>query len=1042
MRITAITLALALVAGAQDRPGRDWFVRPDASGGDGSREKPFADPWQALEKCEAGDAIHVAAGTYTGKMGGGTWALPFDRVRLVGGYDAAFAERDPWKHRTRLHWDKSSKNEPKNARVSSDAKDVVVDGVVIDMRDQNGYVDDACTGRNDRPGQPAMYFGNTATVRNCVIVNPGTTGIDCTPGSTIENNLIVNAMGFGVLVRTSAGAFARMTAVIRRNTIVFSWDPRNPGAGGVDGAAVALRGPATVTENILAHADNNAVYLAHEAGKVSVTKNTFFMNLWSSVKLYVDGRDVVVDHKSMDLLEEVGLRACDGNEVANPELELDAAWMDRFSRRTSAKRGKVEMDDWNKLRQLHGLPLIATGGEAATGVAPAWDLDKALKLLAPRNAAVKAGARVAKLEAKFAGAIAAAPAKAYAKAELAAWYDAPDSVDGRPLEMIVAVGDVANIGSMPATYKQDEIAGVFLYDRAGRGGYVTGFYKKGTSVERACEDMPGGHRGEGVPDRLHLVRGIAYNVRSVPKGAFFIESIERYEPEVVIGAKRPPGRDWFVRAGATGGDGSRDRPFKDPFQALERCESGDTIHVAEGEYAGKLRVGVWKIDVAHVALLGGYDVNFKERNPWSHPSLLHCPADFKGRRGGCTIEGEDDHAGTIVDGFVFDKKLNNRYGKNGDLLHGESDKTEHVALSSRDCVVRNCVFVNGAGGALRVAGGQLVENNIFINHHGQTIDVKGGDSSAPCVIRANTVVFSWDSRFGKGRGARGHLLKIWPGMRAVVRGNIFEFADNDAIQQASDARDVELADNVFAHNLWSHVSDLKSSAVVDDKNWRQLNDIAWKKCGGNERLIPGLPVDEKWFDVYLNRTAYVPGKVEMDDWNKLREILGQPLVAKGAKAAEGMAPAYDWKKALSLFPKNEKCRAGARASNLDVRFDGVKREEPSHVYAETAWEVAASRDEWAKLDGRRVRIKAAIQSTDNQYWLDDVKDDAYQCFLVVGGDGSLPLRCYVKRGTRHERLLKQAKGVSTGREPEEWHVLTGVARKDRQLVVEGIERSE
>lgn len=41
---------------------RDWFVRDGASGGDGSLAKPFNDPWQALDVCEANDAIHVAAG--------------------------------------------------------------------------------------------------------------------------------------------------------------------------------------------------------------------------------------------------------------------------------------------------------------------------------------------------------------------------------------------------------------------------------------------------------------------------------------------------------------------------------------------------------------------------------------------------------------------------------------------------------------------------------------------------------------------------------------------------------------------------------------------------------------------------------------------------------------------------------------------------------------------------------------------------------------------------------------------------------------------
>jgi hypothetical protein len=83
-------------------------------------------------------------------------------------------------------------------------------------------------------------------------------------------------------------------------------------------------------------------------------------------------------------------------------------------------------------------------------------------------------------------------------------------------------------------------------------------------------------------------------------------------------------------------------------------------------------------------------------------------------------------------------------------------------------------------------------------------------------------------------------------------------------------------------------------------------------------LNPNFDLDPKWFDVYVNRTAYQPGKVTMDDWNKVRELLGQPLLAKGGKGAEGFAPAYDLKKAIGLVPRNAACKAGARPEKLTV----------------------------------------------------------------------------------------------------------------------------
>ena len=46
---------------------------------------------------------------------------------------------------------------------------------------------------------------------------------------------------------------------------------------------------------------------------------------------------------------------------------------------------------------------------------------------------------------------------------------------------------------------------------------------------------------------------------------------------LLLGAPReapaaPAGRDWFVRAGAPAGDGTRLRPYGDPWEALAVCE--------------------------------------------------------------------------------------------------------------------------------------------------------------------------------------------------------------------------------------------------------------------------------------------------------------------------------------------------------------------------------------------------------------------------------------------------------------------------------------
>ena len=927
--MTRFSLVLALFVGsslivAPQASAHDWFVRAGASAGDGSLAKPFADPWQALEKCEAGDALHVAEGKYYGRSSSGMWKIPYDGVQIYGGYDQAFKERDPWRHLTELLWDKDSKNRPNDNPLVSNAENVVVDGIVVDMQNQNDYDGPERSGRKEKYNdEAAMRFGKSATVRNSVILNAGTDGIQCAGKSVIENNLIVNAVGFGVQVKTLTGSSEVTT--VRNNTIVFTWTFKKPGLGAYEGSAVAAQGPTDIIGNILAHNDDQGVYQTANPAAVSIAHNVFFMNLYANVKFSADGNWVGIDDKNMDMLEEGGFKAYDGNEVKNPLLPIDRAWMDKYSKRTAAQEGKLDMDDWNKARQVLGLPLIEKGGSAAGGIAPPWDLQKALALLHPKGAG-DAGARVKKLPVKFSGtgAVAAAPARDYQHVELWSWSGNPESVDGKPLEMVVGVGAVANVSGMPSQYSPDSYGGFFLFDKDGKEQRVTGFYKKGSAPDRALSSATGWYQGSGVPDHLYVVRGVAYSMKSYPKAGFLVESVEPYEAAPAAQAARPKGRDWFVRAGAKGGDGSRAKPFKDPYQALDKANSGDTIHVAEGEYYGKLHAGNWFIKKPYIALLGGYDASFQQRNPWKHPTFLRTGPDFRGHREGYTIEGgQDDHTGAIVDGFVFDKKGDNQYKSSGDLDYDNSDKNQIIWFARPDCVIRNSVFVNGAEGALRVANGETIENNIFVNFFRKMINVSSGFTTAPFVFRNNTAAFSWASRFGQGHGYPGTLLYLEGRSRAVIDSNIFEFADNDAVRLAADPKDVELTNNVFGHNLWSDVMQPNpgKEVFVDDKSFSQLADVGFKKVEGNKVMNSGLPVDRKWFDVYLSRTAYVPGKVSMDDWNQVREILGQPLIATGGSGGSGLMPALDWHEAVSLFPKNPKVKAGARAKDLPVQFN-------------------------------------------------------------------------------------------------------------------------
>lgn len=1021
-------LHLSAAIGAAQDPGagRDWFVRApttDASAGDGSRGAPFHDPWQALARCEAGDRVHVAAGSYHGRLGRGTWVVSQPRVQLLAGYDAQFTERDPWRHQTRLAHDATSKNWPRHERLRVEQPGVTVDGLVLDMQDQCPYVDETHSARADQSGESAVRCAQPATVRNCILVNPGRHGIASVGGSTIENNVVVNAIVWAIVV-DGGDRGERIPTTVRGNTVLFAWDPDKPGAGGYGGSAVAVRGPATIADNVLGHCDNAAIYAVVDPAGLQITGNVFWQNRFANLTAELGSQRAVVGDRDLELLEDLGLAAHQGNRVADPEVPFDAK-------------------------------------SFARGFAAACDVTTAIGMLRSEASDARVGARRQQLpKPVFVAAPATSPTPTYHAAPLASWNREPAAVAGQRVEMIVAVGGVANVAAMPSQYPKDHIAGVFLYADDGSGERLTGFYRTGTSVERTLARATGGYQGQGTPERRFVVRGLAHATTAVPKGALLVETIEPYEPAATL-PPRPRGRDWFVRAGASGGDGTREKPFRDPFQALERCTAGDSIHVATGEYTGKSKAGRWTIEMPHVALLGGYDAEFTRRDPWQQPTRLLCPTDFRGRRVGYTLAGGSDHTGAIVDGFVFDKRGDNVYGEGGGLDVGQSDKTEHLWLSRPGCELRNCVFVNGAAAAVRLASAQIVENCVFVNHVGRTVVVERGHGGAPFVFRDNTALFAWSTRFGQGRGASGNLLRLTIGVRAEIVGNRFGYADNDAVQLATAADLVTLRDNAFAHNLWSNVQQMGDNDAVDDASMPWLADLGLRAASGNRVDSTALPIDPTWLAAHqavraptaatAAEAVQVPTKPKpeanpFDDPSaalppppKPRDDdpFADPAPAAGT-ASEGFAMAYDWQQAIALVPPT--APVGARRRDLPVVFSGHTNPTPPEeaTYESVAWETARSGSTWQPFVGKRVQLEVAIQRSDNQYRLADVGEADYACYLVGGRDGvdsGLPLRCYVRRGTEAQRVFERAKGQGTGKATE-MHVLRGVAHTGRQIVVD------
>ena len=162
-----------------------------------------------------------------------------------------------------------------------------------------------------------------------------------------------------------------------------------------------------------------------------------------------------------------------------------------------------------------------------------------------------------------------------------------------------------------------------------------------------------------------------------------------------------PAADWFVAAGAKDGDGSRARPFHDPWRALAAASAGDVIHIAQGVYHGRHDRSVWIVDRPRISVLGGYDQGFTQRDPWANPSVLAFHADYEGVNEASLLIGAEDHTGVVIDGLVLDGGGRNRYDLKPPmgLRGGLNSVGPLVMFSSSDVVIRNFVLTNSLSGA-------------------------------------------------------------------------------------------------------------------------------------------------------------------------------------------------------------------------------------------------------------------------------------------------------------------------------------------------------
>ncbi|MCU1305910.1 MAG: hypothetical protein JWN45_605, partial [Acidobacteriaceae bacterium] len=675
--------------------------------------------------------------------------------------------------------------------------------------------------------------------------------------------------------------------------------------------------------------------------------------------------------------------------------------------------------------------------------------------------------------------------------------DNPDpSLANQRVGLRAGLGFEQNTTLLPDATPQTHM-GIRIYRLNSDDGSIFVLARRYTLSSRQYEQAIKYNNGREA-ENTYLVRGI-YRMDIGPasrqKVTLVVESIV---PAPLVPAQpgaRPEGRDWFVKAGSSGGDGTLEKPFRDPFQALEMAEGGDAIHVAGGDYFGKLHSGKWKILIRNLTLLGGYDAEFTDRDPWKNPTRLLLGQDekAKGTPEGMILASEENSDGLVMDGFIFDGAAYNTYTDSGSLDLNSSPVNALVALRGgrAPITVRNCVFLNASDSAINIdCPYGIFENNLVLNNSGWALKVRA-EGPGPWIVRNNTLLFACDptQRAGTGKSsAAGTMVHLAGRATVAVECNMIAFADNFGVRSSVSQQNVSFENNVFAANLFNHLTD-EQYLWADSATWerRAVADSAFAAFQGNTLDLPKLPVDPGFADAVIERLSALPSRISKEQWKSLASQIGAsttiavsssapvtPLPPKPAPSATSSlsdllmslgsvkeqikqaeapktapasepkyCPAFDWKKALFLVQEASDTGPGVHKRKLAVSFSAPRAVKPQVQYTQlTAQQIDAGP---AALDNMAVELEvreARSSSTNPSVFPAGTTTDDYAAYSVtITGDATRTrIAIIVRLDTAASKLLDRITQTDTLR-------IRGTARATRDpnalsIIVDNAQREE
>lgn len=389
--------------------------------------------------------------------------------------------------------------------------------------------------------------------------------------------------------------------------------------------------------------------------------------------------------------------------------------------------------------------------------------------------------------------------------------------------------------------------------------------------------------------------------------------------------------------------GTKEAPFKNIWKAVEKAQPGDVIHVAEGNYPGKMKCGWVQLDKP-VSLVGGYSSDFSVRDPLKHKTMFQPKNDQNDKKGSAMALLRIDFKNQkgfkmLIDGLIFDDGFASSYhetkGKpegfdtgmwlEGPAMNKLRDKfpsANRYSLfatlgygTAGELEIRNCTFVNGSNFGVNInwfEGEVKMKNNVFCNNRMIGANVQSSNGQPGKVkweFENNTVLFTW-SRLND-LADMGFGVRVNANVEAEIENNIIGLnvlTGFDNTKGNGKTKKIQLDGNVFFLNRESDVQMTVSPSVAkvrvdgfeDLEGTDGIESIEDNVDLADPKVFAGR-INAKYLNSFLSMKYSEATKLDEGKCNGLRSVLGLPLQGTIKTTCDMYANRYPMEDALKLF---------------------------------------------------------------------------------------------------------------------------------------------